>query len=121
MQSQPQLTPEQQQEFSRFQAIQQNLEVIIQQRTNIESQLKELEYAVKELEKTDDNAIVYKAIGGIFIKKSQPEVLEKSKERQELLGIQVKSLSNKEAQLKKSFETQQAKLKMMLQPVNVQQ
>lgn len=108
------LPPQQKQEINRLNQFQQNLEMISQQRVQMEAQGKELEHAVKELTEAGDNAVCYKTIGGMFIKMDQPKLLQETKERKESIEMRVKSLSMQEEKMKKTFEEQRAKIESML-------
>ena len=114
MQSPPNFTPQQQQEIQRYQQIQQSLEMLIQQKATMEARLTETDLAVRELEKADENAVVYRAVGGLMIKKSRSEILESSKDQQETLAIRVKSLGEQEKRLKLQFEEQKKKIQQMM-------
>ena len=114
MQQPPNFTPEQQQEITRYQQIQQSLEMLMQQKSTLEARLAETDFAVKELEKVDDNAVVYRAVGGLMIKKSRSDILEASKDQQETLAIRVKSLGEQEKRLKVQFDEQKKKIQTMM-------
>lgn len=109
----PNLNQAQQQEVLRFQQMQQSLEIIMQQKATFESQLKETELAVKELEQTNENANVYQMIGSIMINKNRNELLEVSRDKQETLKLRVNSLTEQEKRLKKQYEEQKKKIQTM--------
>ncbi len=112
----PNLSPQQQQEVVRYQQLQQSLEMIMQQKATMESQIRELDFAISELESTTEDAIVYKSVGGIFIKKNRNELLENSKERKDTLEVRVKSINKQESNLKVQFESQKKKIQELLGP-----
>lgn len=108
------MSPAQQQELMRLQQLQQQVEMIIQQRVTIESQAKEMEFAVKELETAGETAVCYKSVGGIMIKSEQPKLLTETKDRKETLEMRVKSLTNQEERMKKQFEEQRQKIQKIM-------
>ena len=108
------LPPNERQQVARLNQLQQQLEMIMQQRMNMEAQVKELDFAVKELEESGEEAVCYKSIGGLFIKKDQPTLLQDTKERKENLEMKVKSLTNQEDRSKKQFEELRTKVQAML-------
>jgi prefoldin beta subunit len=114
MENMPNLSPQQQQQVMRLQQLSQSIETIIQQRVSMETQAKELEYAVKELEGAGEDAIVYKSAGGIFLKSEQQKLLAESKEKKETLEMRVKSLTNQEERLKKQHEEMRKSIQEML-------
>lgn len=110
------ISPQQQQEVLRLQQLQKSVEVVIQQRVSMESQLKELEFAVSEVENAEENAVIFTASGGIFIKKPRNEVLTSTKDRKTKLEMRVKTLTMQETRLKEQFEEQRKKLQATLSP-----
>jgi len=116
MESPPNMSPQQQQEVTVLQQMQKNLEMIMQQRYTSEAQLKEVNFALQELEKekTNENAVIYTVAGALFIKKPLTEVLNSTKDRQATLEVRVKTLNSKEGQLKTQFEEQRDKLQASL-------
>jgi prefoldin beta subunit len=107
-------SPQQQQELVRLQQMQQQVEMIIQQRVNLEAQSKELELAIKELEAAGAESICYKSVGGLLIKADQSALLQESKDKKDTMEMRVKSLQNQEERIKKSFEEQRSKIQKML-------
>ena len=105
MESAPNMSPQQQQDVAKLQQMQQNLEMAMQQRYTMEAQLKEVEFALSELEKekTNENAVIYTVAGMLFIKKPLDEVLSSTKDRQATLEVRVKSLISREDQMKAQF------------------
>lgn len=98
------LSQQDQQQVARLQQMSQSLETIIQQRVSMEAQVKELEFALKELEEAGENANVYKTIGGIFIKSEQKKLLGETKEKKETMEMRVKSFTSQEQRLKTQYE-----------------
>lgn len=114
MQQNPKLSQAHQQEIVRLQQLQQSLEVILQQKSTMEIQLRDTEYAIKELELAGEDATVYKSGGGIFIKSDQKTLIESSEENKELLVIKLKNLENQETRIRKQFEDQRTKVQEIL-------
>jgi prefoldin beta subunit len=116
MESAPNMSPQQQQDVAKLQQMQQNLEMAMQQRYTMEAQLKEVEFALSELEKekTNENAEIYTVAGMLFIKKPLEEVLSSTKDRQATLEVRVKSLISRENQMKAQFTEYRDKLQTSL-------
>ena len=111
-----QSSPQQQQEIVRFQKMKQDLEVTIQQRYAMESQLRDVEFALSEVEKEEENSVIYVAAGGLFIKKPRNDVIASTKDRKATLEMRVKSLTAHETRLNEQFEEQRKKLQASITP-----
>ena len=96
--------------------MQQDLERAMQQRYTMEAQLKEVNFALDELEKekSNENAEIYTVAGMLFIRKPLDEVLSSTKDRQATLEIRVKSLISREEQMKTKFTEFRDKLQASL-------
>jgi prefoldin beta subunit len=108
------LSAAQKNEVARLNQLQQQLEMMTQQRMSMENQIKELEFAVKELTDAGENAVAYKSIAGMFVKKDQKKLLQESKDRKETLEMRVKALVNQEDRFKKQFEELRTKVQGFL-------
>lgn len=109
-----QINEELRQKLTNLQNLQNNLEFIVNQRIQLESQLKETELAIEELEKTDPEETVYKSIGGIMVKSSKDKLLSEKKNDKTTSEMRVKTLKQKEErtrnQLEKLSQTLQSEL-----------
>lgn len=112
MQNQPRynFSPQEQQEIMRFQQIQKSLEALTQQLTTMELHAKDLEHAIAELETAEEEATIYKAVGGLFIKKSKQKMLETSKTDKENLDLRINSLKNQKQRIESQFEEKRKKI-----------
>ncbi len=93
------LPPALQQQILQLQQLQEQLQIIINQRTQLELQLKDTENAIKEIENLEEGVDIYKSIGGILVKTTKNKVLNELKEKRELLDIRLKSLQKQEEKL----------------------
>ncbi|MHA1754599.1 MAG: prefoldin subunit beta [Candidatus Odinarchaeia archaeon] len=105
-----------QQELLKLQQLQQQYEIIVSQRTQIEIQLKETEYALNEIEKLDKNSELYKSVGTLLIKGDKEEIKKELNDSKETLELRVKTLQKQEEQLKKQLQELSSKIKMKLNP-----
>ena len=105
-----------QKRLKNLEQMQKELEMAMQQRYTMEAQLKEVEFALSELEKekTNENAVIYTVAGMLFIKKPLEEVLSSTKDRQATLEVRVKSLISRENQMKAQFTEYRDKLQASL-------
>lgn len=106
----PNLSMQDQQEVSRFQNIQQQLEFMMQQKTSLQHQMDESDHAIKELETAGENAIVYKSAGGIFLQSDQKYLLNSTKDRKEGLEIRLKSITKQVERINTQYEEQKKKI-----------
>ncbi|MHA1238607.1 MAG: prefoldin subunit beta [Candidatus Odinarchaeia archaeon] len=109
------LPPQIQQELLKLQQMQQQYEIVATQKTQVELQLKETEYALSELEKMGENPTVYKSIGALLIKSDPDKLKEELKDKKETLELRVKTLQKQEEQLKKQIQEAGAKLQAKIQ------
>ena len=94
------LPPQVQNQLLQLQQLQQQAQMISAQKAQLTMELKEIELALKELEKVDDKATVFKSIGGI----------------KETLEVRIKTLERQEERIKKRFDEIQNKMKGFFQP-----
>jgi len=106
----PNLSPQDTQEVTRFQNIQQQLEFMMQQKSSLQNQLDESTHAIKELESAGEAATVYKSAGGIFIKSDQKYLLDSTKDRREELEIRLNSITKQVERINKQYEEQKVKI-----------
>ena len=102
--------PEQQGEILRFQQMQQQLEAFTQQLSNMELHSKDIEHAIAELEQAEEGAIIFKAVGGLFIKKAKADILESSKSEKESLDLKITSLKSNKKRIETQFEEKRKKI-----------
>jgi prefoldin beta subunit len=96
---------------SELSQIEQNLQGFLQQRQKFQSELLEIESALKELKETDES---YKIIGNVMVRIKQDELISELKSKQEVLNIRVKSIEKQEEKIK---ENQKALQKEVLEQI----
>lgn len=112
----PDLPPELQQKIAQYQQVQQQLQAIGMQRSELDIALREVERTLEELEKVDEGTVLYKSAGSILIRaKDKRSIQEELSERKETLEIRVKSLSRQEKELSDRFRALQGDLNAGLQ------
>ena len=80
-------------------------------------ELKEIEQAETELEKTTDQTPTYKTIGSHLIRTEKPKILEEFKERKELLNMRNQVVVKQEERIRKQLTDLQNKLQKELRPM----
>ncbi|RMF88839.1 MAG: prefoldin subunit beta [Methanobacteriota archaeon] len=84
------------QQLLQFQQVQSQAQAIVQQRLQLELQLRETERALEEMAKLDEKAEVYKSVGAYLIR-SEKEVLTKElEEKKETLEVRIKTFKKQE-------------------------
>lgn len=97
----------------KFQQIQQQLQVIMLQKQNAQTQDIELDNAIKELEKLKDSE-AYEVVGNIMIKKPKDEIKKSLKEKQDLIKLRISTLQKQQDKLSKDASELQKKLSKQL-------
>jgi len=108
------LPPSVRQQLARFQQLQQTLNVILVERQRLEAELLEVKDALEALEKSPDDALVYKAVGPVLIQSSKQKLIEELSERKELAETRLKLLEKQEQRTREQLESIQKELRQML-------
>jgi prefoldin beta subunit len=109
------LPPQVQSQLGRLQQLQQQLQIIFQQRQRIEIKLKGAEGALEELEKTDKDAPIYRNVGSLLIRaRSKEEVEKELRDEKETLEIRKKTLESQEGRIKEKSQELQSKIQSAL-------
>ena len=91
------------------------LQMIMQQRQQVELRLKEVEEALEELDKTDAKSPIYKSVGAILIKaKGKSEVVKELKSNKESLDLRKSTLEKQEGRTKEKLNELQSKVQNAL-------
>ncbi|MBR9682107.1 MAG: prefoldin subunit beta [Candidatus Aenigmarchaeota archaeon] len=110
------MTPDAQKYLMELQTIQAQLQNIAIQKETFTIQNIEIEKALEELAKTDDNEDVFKAVGPILIKTNKADMVKELKEKQETAEVRLKSLEKQEAEFQGKIQAGQQKLQELLMP-----
>lgn len=95
--------------------------MIANQRMNLEAKVKELEIALEELDKVDEETPIFRSVGSLLIKaKNRTEVIEQLKEEKETSEVRVKAVKKQEEQLKGRYDELQQKLQESLKKYQAQ-
>src|SRR3989337_2243589 len=112
MSSGQQIPPWLQEQLSKMQQSQQNLQSIMFQKQPLEIEHMETEKALEELKKAADDDTVYKHAGSILIKSNKTDLIADLEERKELAKTRVTVLSKQE--VKESLKEQESKINEMM-------
>lgn len=98
------VSPQLQNQIAQYQQSQQQLQTVVSQRMQMESQLKELQRTAEEL--ASAKGAVYRSVGGILFEVTDKKALEDEiVESVETTEIRVRGLKNQENSLKERTET----------------
>ena len=112
------LPPQVQERLLRLQQLQQTLQTVMAQKQQVDAEQAEVEQTLTELQKTADDAVIYKAIGSLLVKAEKPKVSEELVERKELLTTRTIVLARQEERLRSQAKEVQTKLQEDLNPVS---
>jgi len=115
MSSNPQIPPVVQEQLARLQQTQQNLQSIMMQKQQLESEKLETEKALEELKKASDDELVFKHAGTIMIKSNKKDLIEELEEQAELAKTKASILVKQEERLKTTLKEQETKIQEMIQ------
>ena len=118
MSSGQQMPPWLQEQISKMQQSQQNLQSILAQKQQVEMENKESERALEELQKANDDDQVFKYAGSILIKSDKKSLIDELEEKKELSKTKNTVLEKQEERLKTSLQEQEQKIQEMLKNPN---
>ena len=98
---------ETEQKIGQLQLMEQSLQALLVQKQQFQTQLVELESALKELEKKD---YAYKIIGSIMVKATKEEIEKELKSKIELVKLRIKSIEKQEANIKEKASSLQKEI-----------
>jgi prefoldin beta subunit len=90
------LSPQLRHQLAQFQQIQQQAQVLMTQRQQLEILLRETERALDQLQKLPEDAVVYKSLGSILVKSEKKKLTEDLTEQKETLDLRIKTLTRQE-------------------------
>lgn len=108
------LPPQVQNQIAQLQQIQQQIQSLAMQKSQIEAMQKEAKMALEELERLTDDAIVYRNVGELVIRTSKGESITKLKDREETLSLRLQSISRQEERLTTRFKQLQEQVQQAL-------
>jgi prefoldin beta subunit len=114
------LPPNVQERLLRLQQLQQTLQSILAQKQQVDMEKTEVDQTIAELEKTAENAVIYKAVGSILVKADKTKTKEELVERKELLDTRTTVLTRQEERIRSQVKDAQTKLQEDLNPVSGQ-
>ena len=112
------LPPQVQERLLRLQQLQQTLQTILQQKQQVDMETSEIDQTLAELQKTAEDAVIYKAAGSLLVKADKAKVTADLTERKELLATRTTVMARQEERLRSQLKELQTKLQADLSPVS---
>jgi prefoldin beta subunit len=119
MSSNQQIPPLVQEQLAKLQQTQQNLQSITGQKQQLEFDKLETEKALEELQKVNDDDMVFKHAGTILIKSNKKDLIEELDEKKELAKTKASLLTKQEERLKITLKEQETKIQEMIKNQSV--
>ena len=116
MSSNQQIPPLVQEQLAKLQQTQQNLQSILMQKQQLESEKHETEKALEELKKASDDESVFKHAGTIMIKSNKKDLIDELEEQVELAKTKASLLVKQEERLKTALKEQETKIQEIMRP-----
>jgi len=105
-----------QEQLVRLQQLQQAFQVIVNQKQQVEFELNDTNRALEELQKLSDEAVVFKTIGAVLVRKDKPFLVKELTDRKELLSVRISVLGKQEEKTREKLRELEQQLQMKLRP-----
>lgn len=112
--SEQELPPWLREQLTRLQQLQQNLQAIMMQKQQLESESIEIEKATEELKKSEENEAVYKSAGPLLIKTKKDDTLKELDEKKDLANTRLVVLGKQETRVKENLKEVESKINEMI-------
>ena len=104
-----------QEQLNQFQQLQEQAQAITLQKNNNDIQIREAEAALEELNKTDENAEVYKTAGNILIKVEYKTIKEEIEDKIETYKLRQQTMERQEERVMKKLQEMQKNIEKSMQ------
>jgi len=112
------LSPQIRHQLAQYQQAQQQAQMLVNQRQQLEMLLRETERAHEELSKLPDDNVVYKSVGAILVKSNKAELQKSLAEQKETLDLRVKTLERQGERAVQRLKEMQVKIDEALKGQN---
>ncbi len=112
------LPPQVQERLLRLQQLQQTLQTILQQKQQVDMETSEIDQTLAELQKTTDDAVIFKSAGSLLVKSQKATVIQDLTERKDLLSTRTTVMARQEERMRSQLKELQTKLQEDLNPVS---
>ncbi|MCW3128896.1 MAG: prefoldin subunit beta [Methanophagales archaeon] len=112
------IPPQVQNQLAQLQQLKVQIEAVGRQKMQVEALLRDSESALDELEKLDENSVIYKNVGELMIKADKELVKEDLSEKKETYDLRLKTLERQEERVQKKYQQLQQQLREALGAVS---
>ena len=110
-----QVPPWLQEHIQQLQQAQQNLNMILMQKQQLDSERVEIEKALDELRASDESRPVYKHAGMILVRSTRSTLLDEIEERKTLNATRAQVLTKQEERLRAAVKEKEVQIQSMIQ------
>ena len=96
-----------QEKVNKIQLVEQNVQAIAMQKQQVQTQIFEIESALKELEGSTDS---FKIIANIMVKTPKDKIKKELEEKKEVLNLRMQTLEKQEKQMKETIKELQKEI-----------
>ena len=114
----PNISPQLQEQLAKFEQLRKTLETIPIQKQQIDLQIFEIEKALEELNKINENTTVYKSAGTIMIKANKDSLIKELTEAKDLGNSQLILLKKQETRVIENIKELEIKIKQFTNKSN---
>lgn len=104
------LSPQMRHQLAQFQQAQQQAQILLNQKQQLEVLLRETARAHEELAKLPDDAVVYKSLGTILVRANKVELQKSLAEQKETLDLRIKTLERQTERAIQRLQEMQSKI-----------
>lgn len=109
------LPPAIQNQLAQLQELQNQAQIVVQQRQQLELQVRELERTLEELARVEKDAPLYKSVGNLFVRASDREGIERDlTDQKETMTVRLESAKRQETRLRERLTALQTELQAAL-------
>ena len=110
-----QLPPQIQNQLAQLQELQQQAQIVIQQRQQLELQVREVERTLEELAKVPQGAPLFKSVGTLLVSVQDREAVERElQDQKETMTVRLESAKRQEQRLRERVTALQTELQAAL-------
>jgi prefoldin beta subunit len=108
------IPPQIQNQLAQLQQLQQQAQAVLTQKAQIEGLVRETEAALREMEKSGDDAVIYKSVGDLLFRAEKQKLVEELKDRKDMMDLRLKTMAKQEERIQGRFTQLQDQLKLAL-------
>jgi len=114
----PNMSPQLQEQLTKFEQLRKTLEAIPIQKQQVDLQILEIEKALEELNKINEDTTVYKSAGTIMIKANKDSLIKELTEAKDLGNSQLMLLKKQETRVIENIKELEAKIRQSANKTN---